>query len=69
MISLAGTELPTYSIGNRLAEHFAIESGGSRLRAPWHRIHYANKFATEAFVDEIARKRGDRPLGLPDCAD
>jgi isoquinoline 1-oxidoreductase beta subunit len=61
MISLAGTELPTYSIGNRLAEHFAIESG-VRVSALRGIGFTANKFATEAFVDEIARKRGIDPL-------
>jgi isoquinoline 1-oxidoreductase subunit beta len=61
IISLAGLDLPTYDIPNRLAEHFAIDSGVrvSSLRG----IGFtANKFATEAFVDELARKRGVDPL-------
>jgi isoquinoline 1-oxidoreductase beta subunit len=61
IISLAGLDLPTYDIPNRLAEHFAIDSGVrvSSLRG----IGFtANKFATEAFIDELARKRGVEPL-------
>jgi isoquinoline 1-oxidoreductase beta subunit len=60
-ISLAGTEIKTYAIPNRLAEHFAVESGirVSSLRG----IGFtANKFATESFMDELARERGVDPL-------
>ena len=57
MISLAGTELTTYSIPNRLAEHFALDSG-IRVSALRGIRFTANKFATEAFMDELARKRG-----------
>ena len=61
MISAAGTELPTYGIPNRLSEHVAYDSGirGSALRG----IGFtANKFAIEAFIDDLARRRGIDPL-------
>jgi len=63
MISLAGTELTTYSIPNRLAEHFAVDSG-IRVSALRGIGFTANKFATEAFMDELARKRGIDPLAF-----
>ena len=61
MISLAGLELPTYEIPNRLAEHFAIDSG-IRVSALRGIGFTANKFATEAFIDELARNRAVDPL-------
>jgi isoquinoline 1-oxidoreductase beta subunit len=63
MISLPGTEIITYSIPNRLAEHFALDSG---IRvSPLRGIGFtANKFATEAFMDELARRRGIDPLAF-----
>jgi isoquinoline 1-oxidoreductase beta subunit len=63
MISLAGTEITTYSIPNRLAEHFALDSG-IRVSALRGIGFAANKFATEAFIDELARKRGIDPLAF-----
>jgi isoquinoline 1-oxidoreductase subunit beta len=61
MISLAGLDLPTYVIPNRLAEHFAVDSG-IRVSALRGIGFTANKFATEAFIDELARNRGVDPL-------
>lgn len=61
MISLAGTEIDTYAIPNHLAEHFALDSG-IRVSALRGIGFTANKFATEAFIDELARKRGIDPL-------
>jgi isoquinoline 1-oxidoreductase beta subunit len=63
MISLAGTEITTYSIPNRLAEHFAVDSG-IRVSALRGIGFTANKFAIEAFMDELARKRGIDPLAF-----
>ena len=61
MLSLVGTELPTYAIPNRLSEHFAVDSG-VRLASLRGIGFTANKFATESFIDESARKRGVDPL-------
>ena len=61
MISLPGADIPTYAIPNRLAEHFPIDTG-VRVVALRGIGFVANKFATEAFVDEIAQKRGVDPL-------
>ncbi|QQN62305.1 xanthine dehydrogenase family protein molybdopterin-binding subunit [Bradyrhizobium diazoefficiens] len=61
IISLSGTELPTYAIRNRLAEHFAMHSG-VRVSALRGIGFTANKFATEAFIDEAARKHAVDPL-------
>jgi isoquinoline 1-oxidoreductase subunit beta len=60
-ISFLGGDIPTYDIANRLAEHLPIHTG---VRAVSLRgIGFtANKFATEVFVDEIARKQGIDPL-------
>ncbi len=56
-ISFLGGDIPTYDIPNRLAEHLPIHTG---VRAVSLRgIGFtANKFATEVFIDEIARKQG-----------
>jgi isoquinoline 1-oxidoreductase subunit beta len=61
MLSLLGTELPTYAIRNRLTEHFAIDSG-VRVASLRGIGFTANKFATESFIDESARKLGVDPL-------
>lgn len=61
MISLVGTELPTYAIRNRLSEHFAIDSG-VRVASLRGIGFTANKFATESFIDESARKLGIDPF-------
>jgi isoquinoline 1-oxidoreductase beta subunit len=54
-------ELLTYDIPNRLAEHFAVDSG-IRVSALRGIGFTANKFATEAFIDELASKRSVDPL-------
>lgn len=62
-IDMLGTELKTYDIANRLTEQFPQASGArtSSLRG----IGFtANKFATEAFLDEIAEKRGIDPVAF-----
>jgi isoquinoline 1-oxidoreductase subunit beta len=61
MISLAGADLPSYAIPNRLAEHFPVDTG-IRVVALRGIGFVANKFATEVFIDEIAHKRGIDPL-------
>jgi isoquinoline 1-oxidoreductase beta subunit len=60
-ISFLGGDIPTYDIPNRLAEHLPIHTG---VRAVSLRgIGFtANKFATEVFIDEIARKQGIDPV-------
>lgn len=60
MISIAGTEITTYAIPNRLSEHFAMDSG-IRVSALRGIGFTANKFAIEAFMDELARARGRDP--------
>jgi isoquinoline 1-oxidoreductase subunit beta len=60
MISTAGTEIKTYAIPNRLSEHFAVDSG-IRVSALRGIGFTANKFAIEAFMDELARSRGRDP--------
>ena len=61
VISLAGADIPSYAIPNRLAEHFPIDTG-IRVVALRGIGFVANKFATEVFIDEIAHKRGIDPL-------
>ena len=63
LIAILGTEIRTYDVPNRLAEQLGQETGmrTSALRG----IGYvANKFATEAFLDEIAERRGIDPVEL-----
>jgi isoquinoline 1-oxidoreductase beta subunit len=60
-ISLPGADIPTYAVPNRLAEHMPIETG-IRVVALRGIGFVANKFATEVFVDELARKSGTDPL-------
>ncbi len=61
VISLAGADIPSYAIPNRLAEHFPIDTG-IRVVALRGIGFVANKFATEIFIDEIAHNRGIDPL-------
>jgi isoquinoline 1-oxidoreductase subunit beta len=63
VIAVAGTEIPTYDIPHRLAEQLGQDTG---IRtSPLRGIGFvANKFATEAFVDEIAARRGIDPVAL-----
>src|SRR6266571_5086049 len=62
-LAMAGSELRTYDIPNRLSEQLPQETGirTSSLRG----IGFGpNKFATEAFLDEVAAKRGLDPVEL-----
>lgn len=62
-IAMMGSELKSYDIPHRLSEQVVQDTGmrTSALRA----IGFGpNKFATEAFLDEIAVKRGVDPLAL-----
>jgi len=62
-LAMAGSELRTYDIPNRLSEQLPQATGirTSSLRG----IGFGpNKFATEAFLDEIAAKHGIDPVEL-----
>jgi len=62
-LAMAGSELRTYDIPNRLAEQLPQQTGirTSSLRG----IGFGpNKFATEAFLDEIAVRHGLDPVDL-----
>ncbi|HEY6821312.1 MAG TPA: molybdopterin cofactor-binding domain-containing protein [Burkholderiales bacterium] len=62
-LAMAGSELATYDIPNRLAEQLPQVTGirTSSLRG----IGFGpNKFATEAFLDEVARQHGLDPVDL-----
>ena len=62
-LAMAGSELRTYDIPNRLSEQLPQETGirTSSLRG----IGFGpNKFATEAFLDEVATKHGLDPIEL-----
>jgi isoquinoline 1-oxidoreductase beta subunit len=63
VIAIAGTEIRTYDVPNRLSEHIGQDTG---IRtSPLRGIGVvANKFATEAFLDEIAERRGMDPVEL-----
>jgi isoquinoline 1-oxidoreductase beta subunit len=62
-IAIAGTEIKTYDVPNRLAEQLGQDSG--MRTSPLRGIGVvANKFATEAFLDDIAEKRGIDPVEL-----
>ena len=63
VIAIAGTEINTYDIPHRLAEQLGQETG---IRtSPLRGIGFvANKFATEAFLDEIAERRRLDPVAL-----
>jgi isoquinoline 1-oxidoreductase beta subunit len=62
-IAIAGTEIKTYDVPNRLAEQLGQDSG---IRtSPLRGIGVvANKFATEGFLDDIAERRGLDPVDL-----
>src|SRR5437879_13045018 len=62
-LAMAGSELRTYDIPNRLSEQLPQETG---IRTPSLRgIGFGpNKFATEAFLDEVAEKHGLDPVEL-----
>jgi isoquinoline 1-oxidoreductase beta subunit len=62
-LAMAGSELRSYDIPNRLSEHLPQVTGmrTSSLRG----IGFGpNKFATEAFLDEIAARHGIDPVEL-----
>src|ERR1700694_583219 len=62
-LAMAGSELRTYDIANRLSERLPQPTGirTSSLRG----IGFGpNKFATEAFLDEIAARHGLDPVDL-----
>ena len=62
-LAMAGSELRTYDIPNRLSEQLPQQTGirTSSLRG----IGFGpNKFATEAFLDEIAVRHGIDPVDL-----
>jgi isoquinoline 1-oxidoreductase beta subunit len=63
VIAIAGTEIRTYDVPNRLAEQLGQETG---IRtSPLRGIGVvANKFATEAFLDEIADRQSMDPVEL-----
>jgi len=63
VIAIAGSEIRTYDVPNRLAEQLGQPTG---IRtSPLRGIGFvANKFATEAFLDEIAEQRGLDPVAL-----
>jgi isoquinoline 1-oxidoreductase beta subunit len=63
VIAVAGTEVASYGIPNRLAEQLGQQTG---IRtSPLRGIGFvANKFATEAFLDEIAERRRMDPVAL-----
>jgi isoquinoline 1-oxidoreductase beta subunit len=60
-IAMRGTEIPTYDIGDRLAEGFQEDTG--MRTAPLRAIGVGqNAFANEVFMDEIAEKLGVDPV-------
>ena len=60
-ILMAGTELAGYDVPNQLVEQLYQDTGVRT--APLRGIGFiANKFATESFMDEVARQRGIDPL-------
>jgi isoquinoline 1-oxidoreductase beta subunit len=63
VIAIAGTEIRTYDVQHRLAEQLGQDTG---IRtSPLRGIGVvANKFATEAFLDEIAERRDIDPVDL-----
>ena len=61
VISMEGSEIQTYAIPNRLAEHAPRTSGMRTL--PLRGIGFVhNKFATESLIDEIAVDAGRDPV-------
>jgi len=63
VIAVAGTEVASYGIPNRLAEQLGQQTG--MRTSPLRGIGFvANKFATESFLDEIAERRRMDPVAL-----
>jgi isoquinoline 1-oxidoreductase beta subunit len=62
-IVMKGSPIPQYPIPNKLAEH-VIQPGSARL-APWRGVGNAhNAFASESFLDEIAKQLGKDPIAF-----
>jgi isoquinoline 1-oxidoreductase beta subunit len=63
LIAVLGTDIRAYDVPNRLAEQLGQQTG---IRtSPLRGIGFvANRFATEAFLDEIAERRGIDPVDL-----
>jgi isoquinoline 1-oxidoreductase beta subunit len=62
-IVMKGSPIPQYPIPNKLAEH-VIQPGSARL-APWRGVGNAhNAFASESFLDEIAKDIGKDPIAF-----
>src|SRR6202011_2206956 len=62
-ILMRGVELKTYDIPHQLSEQLYRDTGVRT--SPLRGIGVtANKFVTEAFLDEIAEKRGIDPVAL-----
>jgi isoquinoline 1-oxidoreductase beta subunit len=62
-ILMRGVELKSYDIPNQLSQQLHRDTGVRT--APLRGIGFtANKFVTEAFLDEVAEKRGIDPLAL-----
>jgi isoquinoline 1-oxidoreductase subunit beta len=62
-IVMKGSPIPQYPIPNKLAEH-VVQPGSARL-APWRGVGNAhNAFASESFLDEIAKDIGKDPIAF-----
>jgi isoquinoline 1-oxidoreductase beta subunit len=62
-IVMKGSPIPQYPIPNKLAEH-VVQPGSARL-APWRGVGNAhNAFASESFLDEIAKDLGKDPIAF-----
>jgi isoquinoline 1-oxidoreductase subunit beta len=63
LIAVLGTDIRAYDVPNRLAEQLGQQTG--MRTSPLRGIGFvANRFATEAFLDEIAERRGIDPVDL-----
>jgi len=63
LIAVLGTDIRSYDVPNRLAEQLGQQTG--MRTSPLRGIGFvANRFATEAFLDEIAERRGIDPVAL-----
>jgi isoquinoline 1-oxidoreductase beta subunit len=62
-IVMKGSQIPSYGIPNKLAEH-VIQVRGARL-SPYRGVGNGyNTFAVEGFIDEIARSKNQDPLAF-----
>lgn len=63
IVSMFGTEIASYKIPNKRAEHMLVDRQ-ARL-APWRGVAAGyTKFAVESFVDELAESRGEDPIAF-----